>query len=93
MELEDLEKFFNHKFDYPVRLYDGLYHPDINKYFVYNDNLTNNSYYIIILPYNYYMIFPFMKETLKLLKKTTLRYDGISQILDIYNNPLYDEYK
>jgi len=93
MELEDIERFFNHKFDYPVRLYNGLYHPEINKYFIYNCPIYNQSYYIVILPYYYYIILPFMKESLKLLKNTTLRYDGIGQILDIYNKPLHDHNK
>jgi len=93
MELEDVENFFSHKFNHKIRLYDGLYHPDINRFWIYNCPITKNSFYIVMLPYFYYWIFPFSKCTLTLLRRTTLRHVPGFGILDIYNNLLYDKNK
>ena len=91
MELYQVEEYFNVTFG-QIYLRPGLFYPELNQYFVYNCNVCNESFYIVNLPYNYYCIFPFGKESLNFLKKNIIRYDGWG-LVNSRNIPLYDKNK
>ena len=91
MELHDVEKFFNTTFGESIRFRPGLYYPKINPYFIFTDKL-GYSFYIVHLPYQYYMILEFSETSLNLLKYNCWRFDGYG-IVGLNNMYLYDKNK
>jgi len=93
MELYELEKFFNHKFNHDVRIFPGLFYKEVNEYFIYNCNITKNSFIVVILPYHYYFPFIFHKNTFQFLKKNMIRCNILGELVNHYGIRLYDDNK
>jgi len=76
MEIEEVELYFNEKIDIKNIMWrPGLYYEPVNKYTVYT-NKKNISFYIVHLPYDYYLILPFSKISIILLKNNCWRFNG-----------------
>ena len=96
MELYQIEELFNTRFDIMNQLFrPGLFYEEINCYFIYTyKNYFNEyiSYYIVHLPYSYYMILPFDGMSMELLKSNCWRLFG-DRIVGLSNENLYNEKK
>ncbi len=90
MEKEEIELFLKCKIE-NLRWRPGLYYDLINKYAVYTD-YNQYSFYIVHLPYDYYLLLPFTKFSLSLLKTNCWRYDGFG-IVGLNNFYLYNNEK